>query len=281
MSPTRRPLLPLMALSVLCAAQVVAAPEAAAQGVGTLPPQIVHAELRPGWQTENGVHVAALHLQLAEGWKTYWRIPGAAGIAPQFDWSASQNAAAVRARWPRPVIFAQNGYRSIGYVGELVLPLEVTPQRAGRPVALQGEITIGICQDICIPVDLSLAQVLRGGAAPDALIIAALQKGQEPAADAGLRGVTCQVEPGEGGVTLTLRAHLPPQGGDETLVVELPGTNYWITQEPTRREGDELVSEARIRAPNGGAVGIERGAVAFTILTETRMLTHRGCRSGG
>jgi DsbC/DsbD-like thiol-disulfide interchange protein len=111
---------------------------AAPAAAQALPPQIVHAELRPGWQTEDGTHLAALHLRLAEGWKTYWRVPGDAGIVPQFDWSRSQNTASVRARWPRPMIFSQNGYRSIGYEGELVLPLEVVPQQAGKPVALQG-----------------------------------------------------------------------------------------------------------------------------------------------
>jgi DsbC/DsbD-like thiol-disulfide interchange protein len=266
------------ALAILLAVPL-GAPRAEAQA--SLPPQLVHAELRPGWRGEDGTHIAALHLTLADGWKTYWRIPGEAGIAPQLDWSRSQNAASVRALWPRPVVFAQNGYRSIGYKGELVLPLEVVPQRADRPVALQGEITIGICDEICIPVDLSLAQVLRGGTAPDALIAAALRDGAAPASAAGLVRATCEIAPGAGEVTLTLRAQLPPQGADETLIVELPGTDYWITQPPSRREGSELVAEARIRAPRGEAIGIERGAVAFTILTGSRMLTHRGCTAGG
>ncbi|WP_209426021.1 protein-disulfide reductase DsbD domain-containing protein [Pararhodobacter sp. SW119] len=270
--------LALIALLAFCIVQF-GAPRAAAQVLGGLPPQILHAELRPGWQTAEGVHVAALHLQLAEGWKTYWRIPGEAGIAPQFDWSRSQNAASVRARWPRPVVFDQNGYRSIGYANELVLPLEVTPRRAGRPVALRGEFTIGICSDICIPVDLSLAQVLRGGTAPDPLIAAALTRGTEPAAGAGLGRVVCSVRPGDGMVELELRAQFPRQGGDETLVIELPGTDYWMTQATSRREGGELVARANVRGSNGGAVGIERSVVAFTILTETRMLAHQGCNA--
>jgi DsbC/DsbD-like thiol-disulfide interchange protein len=274
----RSPALPAFALAILLAVPL-ATPRAEAQA--SLPPQLVHAELRPGWRGEDGTHIAALHLTLADGWKTYWRIPGEAGIAPQLDWSRSQNAASVRALWPRPVVFAQNGYRSIGYKGELVLPLEVVPQRADRPVALQGEITIGICDEICIPVDLSLAQVLRGGTAPDALIAAALRDGAAPASAAGLVRATCEIAPGAGEVTLTLRAQLPPQGAGETLIVELPGTDYWITQPPSRREGNELVAEARIRAPRGEAIGIERGAVAFTILTGSRMLTHRGCTAGG
>jgi DsbC/DsbD-like thiol-disulfide interchange protein len=273
----RSPALPAFALAILLAVPL-GAPRAEAQA--SLPPQLVHAELRPGWRGEDGTHIAALHLTLADGWKTYWRIPGEAGIAPQLDWSRSQNAESVRARWPRPIIFAQNGYRSIGYERELVLPLEVTPQRAGRPVALQGDITIGICQEICVPVDLSLSQVLRGGAAPDALIVAALRDGPEPAGAAGLGKASCHIEPGAGEVRLTLRAELPPQGAGEALIVELPGTDYWITQ-ASRREGGELVAEARIRAPHGEAVAIERGAVAFTILTGSRMLTHQGCTAGG
>jgi hypothetical protein len=40
------------------------------------------------------------------------------------------------------------------------------------------------------------------------------------------------------------------------------------------------VAEARVRAARGAAVGIDRSAVAFTILTGSRMLTHRGCTAG-
>ena len=276
----RRTLLPLIALAAVCVADAATVPSAAAQQAGRLPPQITHAELRPGWQAENGVHVAALHLRLADGWKTYWRIPGDAGIAPQFDWTRSQNAASVRARWPRPVVFEQNGFRSIGYENELVLPLEVTPRRADRPVALQGKITIGICQDICVPVDLSLAQVLRGSGAPDALIAGALRQGSEPAAAAGLGRVVCRITPGSDGVELELRAQLPRQRGQETLVMELPGTEYWLSQASTRREGGELIAQALVRGIGNGPVGIERASVAFTILTEDRMLTHRGCSRG-
>ena len=271
---------PVLALAALAVAQIAVAPVARAQGAGALPPQIVLAELRPGWQTGDGTHVAALHLRLAEGWRTYWRIPGDAGLAPQFDWSRSQNAVSVRARWPRPVVFDQNGYRSIGYERELVLPFEVQPQRADRPVALAARITLGICQDICIPVDLSLEQVLRGGTAPDALITAALAKGAVPGAAAGLGPVVCRFTPDATGVEMEARARLPRQAGSETLVMELPGTDYWIQQMTSWREGDDLVARARVRAPGGGAVGIERASVAFTILTEARMLTHRGCTGG-
>lgn len=44
---------------------------AGAQG---LPENILSAELREGWRTPSGTQMAALHLTLAPGWKTYWQI---------------------------------------------------------------------------------------------------------------------------------------------------------------------------------------------------------------
>jgi hypothetical protein len=76
------------------------------------------------------------------------------------------------------VIFDQNGYRSIGY------ERRTGPAAGGRrhgapggPLRCRARSPSASVSDICIPVDLSLAQVLRGGAAPDALIIAALREG--------------------------------------------------------------------------------------------------------
>ena len=267
-----------LGLALLPLAPAVLPATAQAQGLSTA--QLVQAELRPGWRTERGTHMAALHLRLADGWKTYWRIPGEAGIAPQMDWSQSQNVASVTPHWPRPVVFDQNGYRSIGYAGELVLPLEFTPQNADRPMALMAQVTIGICRDTCVPVDLTLSLPLRDAGAHDPLIAAALTRRPEPGAGAGLTQATCRVEPGARGVELTLRAALPRLGAGEHMVMELPGTGYWVSDSQTWREGDELVGRARVRAPQQGTVSIQRGAVAFTILTEDRMVVHQGCTGG-
>jgi len=61
------------------------APAALAQDLD----DILQAELRPGWRTEDGIHMAALQLDMAPGWKTYWRQPGDSGIPPRFDFSQS------------------------------------------------------------------------------------------------------------------------------------------------------------------------------------------------
>lgn len=277
---TRRPLVRLaVALALALGAISLVAPAHAGNRAPAIA-EIVQAEIRTGWRGENGQRMAALHLHLADGWRTYWRIPGSAGIAPRFDWSRSQNLAGVRVHWPRPEIFDQDGYTSIGYGGELVLPLELTPRDPSRPIALRGELMIGLCRDICIPADLSVTGPLRGDGAHDPLIAAALQRGPEPASQAGLRHARCQIRPTERGAELTLRIGLPRLGGQEHVIIELPGAPYWVTSGPTRREGGELVTRATLRAPQGDPVSISRNQVAFTILAGDRMIDHQGCSGG-
>lgn len=263
-------------MALAMAAGVWAGAAAAQVRVGNL----VQAEILPGWQTERGTRMAALHLRLADGWKTYWRIPGEAGIAPRLDWSQSQNLAGVRVHWPRPVVFDQSGYRSIGYLGELVLPIELTPRDPGRPIALQGTVQIGVCDDICVPADLEVAGALRGPGASDPRIARALADTVRPASGAGLAAARCALVPGTRGAELTLRATLPRLGDDEYMVMELPGSGYWVSDSRTWREGGDLVAQARVRAPGGGAISIDRGALRFTILTADRMVEHQGCSGG-
>ncbi|MCB1435055.1 MAG: hypothetical protein KDK75_21725, partial [Alphaproteobacteria bacterium] len=37
----------------------------------------------------DGVWTTGVQIELDDGWKTYWRMPGDAGIPPQFTWTAS------------------------------------------------------------------------------------------------------------------------------------------------------------------------------------------------
>ncbi|MGP1396387.1 MAG: protein-disulfide reductase DsbD family protein [Inquilinaceae bacterium] len=111
---------------------------------------------------------AGLDLVLAEGWKTYWRSPGDAGLPPTVDWSGSTNVADVAWHWPAPERFTLFGIETFGYSHQVVFPLTVTPERAGDPVALRGQASVLVCSDICVPATMTLALDLPAGpAVPD------------------------------------------------------------------------------------------------------------------
>jgi DsbC/DsbD-like thiol-disulfide interchange protein len=113
--------------------------------------------------TPGGTRLAGLEIAMQDGWKTYWRMPGDAGVPPTFDWSGSTNAARIAVLYPAPTRMPEAGGQVIGYKGAVVFPIEVTPQDPGKPVALKLALELGICREICVPVtatfDLSLPPV--------------------------------------------------------------------------------------------------------------------------
>src|SRR5262245_37498258 len=79
-------------------------------------------------KTAGGSYLAGVEMVIADGWKTYWRTPGDAGVPPQFDWSGSTNAAAIKVLYPAPIRMREAGGEVIGYKKAVLFPLEVTPQ---------------------------------------------------------------------------------------------------------------------------------------------------------
>lgn len=259
-----------------CAIVTGGASVAMAQGVR--PSDVVTAELRPGWRTAEGVHIAALHLRLAEGWITYWRVPGEGGFAPRIDWSETANIAHVTKHWPLPRVFAFEGYSSIGYAGELVLPIEITPRNRDDAITLDALATIGVCLDVCMPVDLRLRGNLGSATTPDPVIQAALARAPLPATQVGLSAVRCAIEP-KGGNRMRLRAamDLPPLGADERMIIELPGSKLRVRQGESTRNGSTLEGIAEISARRDMPLSVERGQIRLTVLSDSGGVEHRGC----
>jgi len=240
---------------------------------------IVQAEILRGWRNADGTRMAALRLRLAPGWKTYWRMPGAAGIAPTFNWSGSRNVADLRLHWPRPEIFDQSGLLGLGYSDSLVLPVEIRPQGPGR-VTLAVAMDIGVCNEICVPVTLRLNGTLAGDGAPDAAIAAALARRPETAAEARVGGAHCAVAPTALGLDLQTRVTVAPLGGREVVVMELPDSDLWISHGATRRHGGEITAQAGIQSLTGRPVTFNRGALRISVIAETRMVEIEGCQAG-
>lgn len=241
--------------------------------------EAIRAELRPGWREPDGRYVAALQIELADGWKTYWRAPGEAGIPPSFNWAGSTNLAGVEFRWPSPEVFDLGGIAAIGYKHELTLPMVITPQGDG-PVTLDAAVELGICSDICVPVSLRLSGRLDGAGAPDAGIRAALERGPRSAAAAGVGAVRCTVEPLADGLRLSADIAIPAQGKRETVVVEFADRDVWVAPVESRRAGAQLLASAEMYRPDGQPFALNREGVTITILGGDRAVELAGCPAG-
>jgi DsbC/DsbD-like thiol-disulfide interchange protein len=111
----------------------------------------------------DGKTLAGLELDMPPGTKTYWRIPGETGIPTEIDFSASSGVPSATILWPFPEIDRSQGYLDFVYHGQLVLPFELTLDGAAT---LSAAITMGICDEICVPASASFSLPL--GTSPDA-----------------------------------------------------------------------------------------------------------------
>lgn len=259
-------------VAALCAFAVFGAPAQAGDFDSGL-----RVELRPGWRLADGSHMAALHLTLDPGWKTYWRAPGDAGIPPVFNWSGSQNAAGVAVIWPTPKVFHQAGMRSVGYAGEVVLPLRIAPDSNGD-IRLRGEMQLGVCKDICLPETLRFDAVLPAGATRvDSMIAAAMADVPFSEAEARVGDVRCTIGAGPRGLTLRAEIDLPGDGGAEHTVIETSNPLLWVAEPTTRREGGTLVTETRMEHVEGRPFALDRSGLRITVLGAGHAVDIQGC----
>lgn len=106
---------------------------------------------------------AALEIKLADGWHTYWRIPGEAGLPPMFSWSDSKNIEDVEVFWPVPTRKKEHDFYTFGFSDTLTLPLKLKRLQEQQDATLDLKAQIMICKDICIPQKFDLSLDLEDG----------------------------------------------------------------------------------------------------------------------
>ncbi len=263
------------ASAALTACLCLATP-AFAQGVE----QLVQLEVLDGGKSSNGTYQGALRLTLKDGWKTYWRAPGDAGIPPQFDWSRSGNVGHVEIIWPAPGVFDQNGLQSIGYEDQLVLPVKITPKNAAKPVRLRGQMDLGVCKDVCVPGRLDFDHTLNAQAGRNPAIAAALAQRPYSAREAGVAAAACHLKPTSDGMQIEAHIRMPSAGGSEVAVIEPGNPTLWASQAETSRQGDTLIARSEVISASGSPFALDRSEVRITVLGASHAVDIVGCSAG-
>jgi DsbC/DsbD-like thiol-disulfide interchange protein len=115
--------------------------------------QASHSAVRlvAGGRNSDGAYRIGVEIRMKEGFKTYWRMPGDAGVPPVFDWTASDNLGSVSVRWPAPQRYVDSGVTTIGYKDRVVFPVVIRAADAGKPVSTTLKLDYAVCERICIP----------------------------------------------------------------------------------------------------------------------------------
>ena len=104
-----------------------------------------------------------LQYQLKKGWKTYWLSPGEGGFPQKIDWSKSNNIENIEILWPTPYEFEILGFKSLGYIDEVVFPLKTSIQNIKKETSVVLDVNYLTCKDICIPGNAHLELLIPSG----------------------------------------------------------------------------------------------------------------------
>jgi thiol:disulfide interchange protein DsbD len=132
---------------------------------------------------------AGVDMKMEPGWHTYWKNPGAAGIATSIKWQLPPGISAGEIQWPLPEKFPPVEVTTYGYTNEVVLlvPLTVETNLPAGQIDLKANVSWLECQDVCIPANQDVEATLNIGsetkASTDATTID-LWKQKVPQADA-------------------------------------------------------------------------------------------------
>jgi DsbC/DsbD-like thiol-disulfide interchange protein len=238
------------------------------------------AEFLPGWQQADGTHVAAVRIRLNPGWKTYWRVPGAAGIPPSFNWIGSQNFAGAEVQYPSPEVLDTGGVLSVGYRDEVVFPIVLRATQPGLPIELVLDFNFGACDEICIPVNAQFTAVLGPRGIPENhdVIRQALASVPQTSGEAGVLSADCSLQPN--GQDFVLRAQVDLGHGTarpSIAVVETGIADVWVDIAATHQAENLLVAEAPLVNYGPDALVLERARIRLTLIGGGRAIDILGC----
>ncbi len=234
-------------------------------------------DVLPGWRTASGDHIAGIQVTLQPGWKTYWRAPGDAGIPPRFTFTGSDDITSITPHWPTPEVFNQNGARSIGYFDTVVVPITVNSPDTSTPLQISGQLDIGVCEEVCIPVSLQFDALLPATNDRDGAIAAAMIDQPLSAAEANVGNVTCAIAPISDGLRVTTTLTMDSAGGQEVVVVEAGDPGVWVSEALVTRNGGQLTASVDMVNHDGAAFALDRSGVRITVLGSDQAVDIRGC----
>lgn len=129
--------------------------------------------------TPQAVNRFAVRFRHQEGWHTYWKMPGDAGLPPEFTFTLSPSELKASAPlFPLPERTVTSGLITFGYGGETLFPFNVElPRGASGRAQIALHVEYLACKDMCIPesadVKFSIPIDIKGKDSDDAAAVAA------------------------------------------------------------------------------------------------------------
>jgi thiol:disulfide interchange protein len=110
-----------------------------------------------------------VHLEMQDGWHTYWENPGDSGNPFNARWSTDAGVIIENVSWPTPQTIPYPPLMTYGYEGDVVFPFQVFRSLDTELTEISLDFDFLICADICIPEKATLTLDFTSASSSDLL----------------------------------------------------------------------------------------------------------------
>ena len=239
---------------------------------------LVSAKITDGWIEKDQKLIFGLKIDLNKNWKTYWRLPGNAGLKPLFTFDKSENVFAAKIMWPSPIIFGEDNLWSIGYKDSVLLPLEVTPIDTSKPIKLEIQADIGLCEDVCIPVTLNVSYFATPGQNQENYeILGAILSEPIKSDDIGFQPPQCIIKNGELIMGFNEKNVKTGIENIELFVIEVGSSVFYVNSKKAYVFDDRITVSTKNSVETELPGVISRERIKTTIIGSNQSLEFVGC----
>ena len=240
--------------------------------------RLVSAKITDGWIEKDQKLIFGLKIDLNKNWKTYWRLPGNAGLEPLFTFDKSENVLAAKIMWPSPIIFGEESLWSIGYKDSVLLPIEVTPIDTSKPIKLEIQADIGVCEDVCVPVTLNVSYFATPGQNQENYeILGAILSEPIKSDDIGFQPPQCSIKNGELVMEFNEKNVNTGIENIELFVIEVGSSVFYVNSKKAYFFDDRITVSTKNSLETELPGVISRETIKTTIIGSNQSLEFVGC----
>ncbi len=222
--------------------------------------------------------ILGIEIALDEGWHTYWRSPGDAGIPPRVEWKGlgdkeASNVAKAELLFPAPTRYSVMGMETIGYSKHVLFPVKAELMEAGKPARIKAAVEILVCGTLCLPKRFDLELALPSGNSAHGAEAAALSEALAKVPSAAANGEDSisidAIEAESDGVKVSLSSRRPFAAPD-MFIETAAGLAFAKPEAAIAADGTSAVLTAKLSSPLPEGVTLATQPIMVTVTDSGR-----------
>lgn len=223
--------------------------------------------------------IFGLQINLKEGWKSYWRYAGTNGLPTIIRINGNNDLEKYTVLWPSPEVEENDYGISLIYKGEIIIPIIIQKTKAGYPSKVDLNLELGVCKEICIPVEKQLTFEInaQNRSFSEGILTSALSQLPKDNLQLGLEPLICSTNINNNQLILDFSAKAPFAFDSSWALLEYNGKLLVIKKTKEIKQTQEITLKAELEVSKIQGIIVDRSKFVLHLISKDEAIIFTGC----